>query len=401
MTAILFYFQVHQPWRLRRYSHADVGSAHDYFDDGLNEFVLRRVAERCYLPMNRLLREAIRRTDGRFRCSYSVSGTALAQFERWTPAVIDSFADLVDSGAVELIAETAYHSHAAYGDRSEFERQVEAQRATLRRLFGVAPTTFRNTELVLDEGIAQAVEQLGFRTLLGEGADQLLAGRSPRAAYRPAGTAELTLLLRSYSLSDDIAFRFSNRTWSKYPLFAPTFVQWLERDAAGAPFVGLFMDYETFGEHQSVDTGIFDFMAALPELVLARPGLSFATPSEVTAAAGPRTELAYPRPISWADAERDLSAWFGNPLQRAAHRAVYDLLPRVRAAAQAGRPELYETWRRMTTSDHTYYMSTKFAQSSDGDVHEYFSPYDSPHQAFATYMYALEDLERQLGLSTG
>ncbi|MEZ6017430.1 MAG: glycoside hydrolase family 57 protein [Planctomycetota bacterium] len=397
MTDIVFYFQVHQPFRLRRYTWLDIGVDHDYFDDPLNQMIVERVAERCYLPMNRVLLEAIERTQGRFRCSFSISGTALEQFELWAPAVLESFRALAATGAVEFLCETRQHSLAALEDPEEFRAQVADQRALLKRLFGVAPTSFRDTELITDESVARQVEALGFNVLMGEGADTLLNGRPATTMYRPRGTQDLTLLLRSYSYSDDIAFRFSNRSWDAYPLFAPTFVDWLMRVPEDAPFVGLFMDYETFGEHQWAETGIFDFMRALPELVLARKRFRFATPAEAAESRSPRVELAYPRTYSWADAERDLSAWLGNPMQKAAQRALYDLAAASRAAGASATPEgvaLYEDWRKLSTSDHVYYMATKWA--SDGDVHEYFSPYDSPHDAFILFMNVIEDLANRL-----
>jgi alpha-amylase len=374
MTDIVFYFQVHQPFRLRRYTWLDIGTDHPYFDDGLNEMIVQRVAERCYLPMNAVLREAIERTDGRFRCAFSLSGTLLEQCERWAPEVIESYRGLVATGAVELLCETRQHSLAALEDPIEFRAQVQDQLAYLKRLFGVRPTSFRNTELIVDERVAGLVEALGFDALMGEGADTLLGTRPPTDLYRPRGTRDLTLLLRSYSYSDDIAFRFSNKSWDAYPLFAPTFVDWLTRVPEGAPFVGLFMDYETFGEHQWAETGIFEFMRALPELVLARPRFRFATPSETVKLAVPRTELAY-------------------PMQKAAQRALYDLAPACRAAATQ-HPALYADWRKLSTSDHVYYMATKAA--SDADVHEYFSPYDSPHDAFILFMNVIEDLTRRV-----
>ena len=407
MTAVCFYFQVHQPFRLRRYSYFDIGESHDYFDDGLNEDVARRVAERCYLPMNQLLLEAIEATEGRFRCAFSISGTALAQFEQWVPEVLDSFRALIATGAVELLCETSQHSLAALAEppdlgetpgfgREEFAAQVETQRATLLRLFDVRPTTFRNTELILDEGICREIEELGFEAVVGEGAEPLLGWRHPYVVYRPRGCERLSLLLRAYHYSDDIAFRFSNKEWAGYPLMADTFAGWLDEVPADAPFIGLFMDYETFGEHQWTETGIFDFMRALPGYVLENPRLSFATPAEVVREHPAESELPFPRPISWADAERDLSAWLGNHMQRAAHRAAYDLAPLARAAAEAGSPELYAEWRKLTTSDHTYYMSTAHVADSDGDVHEYFSPYDTPHDAFITFMNVVEDLSARI-----
>ena len=394
MTSIVFYFQVHQPWRVS-HSAQDATSPDELFDLGLDRLVLDRVAERCYLPTNAALLDAIQTSRQRFRCAFSISGTALGQFERWRPDVIDSFRALVDTGCVELICETSHHSHAALGSPEEFRAQVQHQRETLDRLFGVRPTTFRNTELVIDESIAAPVPSLGFNALLGEGADDLLAGRSSHLVYTPAGSPNLSLLLRDYTLSDDIAFRFSNSEWPGHPLFADTYAGWLADLPESTPFVGLFMDYETFGEHQPVETGVIEFMRHLPAECLRFPGLDFATPSEIAERHAPVGELNYPRAFSWADAERDISAWFGNPMQREAHAEQYRLGQAARARSTT-HPELCEAWRRLTTSDHTYYMSTKFVDSSDGDVHEYFSHHASPHTAYVDTMRALERLASML-----
>ncbi len=396
MTDVVFYFQVHQPHRLRKFTQLDIGQdagesadAH-YFDEYLNKLVLERVAERCYLPMNRVLLDAIRATDGRFRCSFAITGTVLDQLEAWAPDALQSFVDLVDTGHVEVICETSCHSLAFERGGDEFEQQVRSHRARLEHVFGTRPVTFRNTELIFDDALARRVEALGFEALLGEGADQLLQGKSPRRVYRPSGCQNLKLLLRDYLFSDDIAFRFSNRDWPQFPLMADTFADWLHKATADDEFIGLYMDYETFGEHQAAGTGILEFMQHVPEFVLAHDNLAFATPAEVARAHDAPPELSAPRPISWADAERDLSAWLANPMQQAAHEALYALLPDIRRAAGLGSPELLETWRRLTTSDHVYYMATK--HQSDGDVHEYFSPYDSPYDAFMIFMNVLDDL---------
>ncbi len=403
MSAVVFYFQVHQPFRVRRYGPDDVGRKHDYFDDGLNSMVMKRVAERCYVPMNTLLRELIDRTDGRFRCSFSISGTALDQMQQWAPQALQSFVTLAETGNVEFLCETSHHSLAFDGDVDEFCAQVTQQRDRVERLFGKAPRTFRNTELVIDEKVAKTIEDLGFDTLMGEGADGLLKGKSPCFLYRPRGCSRLNLMLRHYPLSDDIGFRFSNRKWPGYPLFADNFAGWLHEQAlsreAGrdVQFIGLYIDYETFGEHQWAETGIIDFMRHLPSHVLAK-GVEFATPSEIAAehqALGELPiELSIARPFSWADQERDLSAWLGNPMQREAHALLYAMLPDVRAADAKGHHDLMADWRKLTTSDHVYYMCTKFA--SDGDVHEYFSPFDSPHDAFLNFVYALDDLRQRV-----
>jgi len=395
MTSIVFYFQLHQPYRLRRFGRSDVGRGKPYFDDGENERIVRRVAHRCYLPMNALLEQAIERTGGRFRCAFSLSGTVLMQLEEWAPEVLESFARLARTGSVEFLGETLCHSLSGLADREEFEWQVRAQERRIERLCGVAPRAFRNTELVIEAGLARCIEGLGFDVLLGEGTELLLGERSPHRVYRPAGCGSLRLLLRDYRFSDDIAFRFSNPEWPDYPLMADRYAGWLHRlrEPGGErpDFVGLFMDYETFGEHQGAHTGVLGFMEHLPGFVLEDPHFDFATPSEAAARYGARTQdLAIPRPFSWADEERDLSAWLGNPMQEAAHEKLYALAPGVRAAAVRGHPELAEDWRKLTTSDHVYYMSTK--RESDRDVHDYFSPYESPHQAFVVFMNVLDDL---------
>jgi alpha-amylase len=394
VTAITFYFQVHQPYRLQRLAGLGADAEAVYFDDGLNRMILERVVERCYVPMNQLLLEAIEENEGRFRVAFALTGTVLDQLEAWSSEGLESFQRLAETGCVEFVCETAYHSLAALGEPTEFRDQVVAHRSRLTELFGTEPVTFRNTELIFDDRVAHEIEELGFEVLLGEGADHLLAGRSPRRVYRPGGCSRLKLLLRDYLFSDDIAFRFSNREWPQYPLMADTFAEWLHEAESEDAFIGLYMDYETFGEHQSTETGIFEFMRHLPKHLLADPRVSFATPAEVARSQEPVEELFVPEPISWADAERDVTAWLGNPMQQTAHEALYALAGDVRRAAQRGHGELMVAWRRLTTSDHVYYMSTK--HQSDGDVHEYFTPYDSPHDSFMVFMDVLDDLGRRV-----
>jgi alpha-amylase len=389
---VVFYFQAHQPYRLRKWKPQDRIKKLDLFDTPLNRMVAERVAERCYLPMNKLLLDAIERTDGQFRCAFSLSGTVIRQLRDWVPKALDSFVALADTGNVEFLCETSQHGLAAVVDRDEFTAQIELQRATVTDLFG-APTSFRNTELILDNAICKQVEDLGFECMLGEGADRLLGWRSPQVPWRPKGCKTLKLLLRSYSLSDDIAFRFSNRKWPAWPLFADTYAGWLHDVPPPAQFLGLFMDYETFGEHQAAGTGILEFMRHLPEQVLQDPGFRFRTPAQVAAERDVAGELDIPTPVSWADAERNLTAWLGNPMQTAAHEAIYALRPEVLALADT-RPELLDAWRQFTTSDHVYYAATK--HHSDAEVHEYFSPYDTPHAAFVTVMTALDHLREQV-----
>jgi alpha-amylase len=389
MRSVVFYFQVHQPYRLRRYTFFDIGRSSDYFFDDSNARIVQRVAEKCYQPMNELLLRRIEATGGAFRCAFSISGTALEQLQSWAPWVIESFQRLARTGAVEFLAETSHHSLASLFDPEELRVQVRSHARRIHELFGVRPTTFRNTELVCSNAIAHQAESLGFSCILGEGADHLLAWRSPHRIYRPEGCERIKLLLRSYRLSDDIAFRFSNRAWDQWPLYADRFASWVEALPPQDELVGLFMDYETFGEHQWRDTGIFDFMERLPEEILAR-GMRFRTPAEAAAEADPagRLDLAYP--VSWADAERDLTAWLGNDMQRAANQALWDIGRAVRSTGDAA---LHADWRRLTTSDHLYYMCTKWF--SDGDVHKYFSPFQSPHDAYVAFMNVLDDVDRR------
>ncbi|MAE76306.1 MAG: alpha-amylase [Planctomycetes bacterium] len=391
MTSIVFYFQVHQPYRLQRRNGGGTPTPGQLFDDKENSRILRRVAERCYLPMNAQLMQTIDETDGEFRCAFSISGTALDQMEAWSPPALASFVELAETGNVEFLAETSHHSLACVGHQAEFVEQVREHTDRIERLFGSRPTTFRNTELVIEEPLARIVEQLGFDALLGEGIEHLLGDASPHFPYRPRGCKSLQLLLRDYPFSDDIAFRFSNREWEKFPLFADTFASWLHDVPNSHAFIGLFMDYETFGEHQGSETGLFEFMQHLPAFSLKDAKTRFATPSEIAANHPAVDTLALPQLVSWADAERDVSAWLGNPMQLAAHHAVYEVAEKVRSSDDE---ELIKAWKRLTTSDHFYYMCTK--NRSDGDVHEYFSPYYSPHDAFVLFMDALAALTERL-----
>jgi alpha-amylase len=391
LTAVVLYFHVHQPFRLRKYTFFDIGVDDRWFDDAVNERIVRRVAERCYVPMNALLTRQILRTDGAFRCALSITGTALDQLERWAPKALESFRALVATGCVELVSETSHHSLAFLADDDEFRAQIATHTDRLESVFGRRPTTFRNTELLVDNDVAKTAEELGFTAILGEGADHVLGLRSAHRLYRPSGCRKIKLLLRDYRLSDDIAFRFTNRNWPEWPLTPDKFAGWLADAPEDSSQVGIFMDYETAGEHQWAETGIFEFMENLPDAVAKSPRLSFGTPSSVADAGRDVLKVDVPRPVSWADAERDLSAWLGNDMQRSAHEALYALLPDVR---RRGDPSLHAAWRRLSASDHVYYMSTKHA--SDGDVHSYFSPYSSPHDAFIAYMNVVDDLARRL-----
>jgi alpha-amylase len=400
---LCFYFQVHQPWRLRHYRFLEVGKNHQYFDEEKNPAILRKVAEKCYLPMNNLIHDLVSEFSGRFKVSFSISGTLMQQMEEYMPECLASFKRLFDTGHVELLSETSHHSLAALYSPGEFKQQVELHRELATRHFIPPSRVFRNTELITSDAIARQVSEMGFEAMLMEGADHILRWRSPLFKYRMAAAPRLVALMKNYRLSDDIAFRFSDRGWAQWPLTSEKFTDWvkmidLENPVAargGVPFVGLFMDYETFGEHQWASTGIFDFFRALPRRLL-ESGARFVTPSEAARAGLEQDEqgsvhvIEAPEPFSWADVERDLSAWRGNPIQDAALRAAYRMEDSVRK-----HPELLETWRRLLTSDHFYYMCTKYF--ADGDVHKYFNPYESPYDAHIIYMNVMADLERSLG----
>ncbi|MCQ2179053.1 MAG: glycoside hydrolase family 57 protein [Bacteroidales bacterium] len=382
--SICLYFQVHQPTRLRLYRFFDIGKDSHYYDDFANRTILKRIAQKCYLPMNELLLEQIREQKGKFKVAFSISGTALEQFDRYVPEVIDSFRALADTGCVEFLCETYYHSLAALGSESEFEHQVLKHKAAIEQYFGVTPKAFRNTELIYSDGIGAKVRDMGFKTMLTEGARHIMGWKSPNYVYSCDFRGDLSLLLRNYGLSDDIAFRFSDKGWDGWPLTAEKFVDWA--NAAEGDILNLFMDYETFGEHQSRDCGIFDFMRALPKVAIKNGGFQFVTPSEATKKLKPVAELPVPQPISWADEERDLSAWLGNELQQDAFNKLYGLEEKLSILQD---PILWADYGHLQESDHLYYMCTKFF--SDGEIHQRFNPYDTPYEAFINYMNVLSD----------
>lgn len=394
MPSVCFYFQVHQPFRLRRYSVFEGLSAHAgasrYFDDAQNRTVCAKVAEKCYLPANRLMLELIRRHAGRFRISYSLTGIAMDQFAMYAPEVLATFDELAKTGCVEFLSETYHHSLAALSSPTEFRDQVNLHKSRLLDLFGAVPRVFRNTELIYDNALARAVRDMGFAGVLAEGADRVLDWRSPNFVYRPVGTSGLSLLLKNYGLSDDIAFRFSDRHWAGWPLTVGKFVQSIA-SLGKAHVLNLFMDYETFGEHQWAHTGIFEFFRDLPAEILKSPANDFVTVGEAIARYAPVGDIDVARPTSWADVERDTSAWLGNAMQNNAALALYELEGPVKAS---GNPMLLDDWRKLTTSDHFYYMSTKLL--ADGDVHAYFSPYETPYDAYINFMNVVSNLRNRV-----
>ena len=384
--SICLYFQVHQPARLRLYRFFDIGKDSHYYDDFANRTILRRVAQKCYLPMNALLLELIEANKGAFKVAFSISGTVLEQFDRYAPEVIESFRKLAQTGNVEFLSETYYHSLASLASEAEFKHQVLKHKAAIEHYFGVTPKAFRNTEFIYSDAIGEMVHEMGFKTMLTEGAKHVLGWKSPNFVYTCAQASGLKLLLKNSGLSDDIAFRFSDRGWSDWPLTGEKYLGWLKSAAQNDEIVNLFMDYETFGEHQKAASGIFDFMRALPQIVLADGEFEFVTPSQATKKHRPVGELDVFDPISWADEERDVTAWLGNELQNDAFNKLYDQTEKLGLLNDEG---LWADFGHLQESDHFYYMCTKFF--SDGAVHKYFNPYDTPYEAFINYMNVLSD----------
>ena len=384
--SICLYFQVHQPNRLRLYRFFDIGKDSHYYDDFANRTILRRVAQKCYLPMNALLLELIEANKGAFKVAFSISGSVLEQFDRYAPEVIESFRKLAQTGNVEFLSETYYHSLASLASPIEFKNQVLKHKAAIEHYFGVTPKAFRNTELIYSDAIGEMVYDMGFKTMLTEGARHVLGWKSPNFIYTCAQAPSLKLLLKNSSLSDDIAFRFSDRGWSDWPLTGEKYLSWIKAAAQNDEIVNLFMDYETFGEHQKAASGIFDFMRALPEIVIKDGEFEFVTPTQAAKKHRPVGDLDVMDPISWADEERDVTAWLGNELQNDAFNKLNEQAEKL---ALLNDEALWSDFGHLQESDHFYYMCTKFF--SDGAVHKYFNPYDTPYEAFINYMNVLSD----------
>lgn len=397
MSSICFYFHVHQPFRVKRYRIFDIGRDGNYFSEDAgdnlnNKIILLKVAQKCYIPTNTLLLKLLKKHP-EFKISFSITGLLLEQLEKYSPAALETFVALVKTGRVEIVAETYYHSLAFLYSKEEFESQVALHRKKIEQIFGkgVLGKVFRNTELIYNNDLAKTIESMGYKGILTEGADHILGWRSPNFLYKAKGTKNLKLLLKNYKLSDDIAFRFSSKEWDDYPLTAEKFASWVNKINGNGEVVNLFMDYETFGEHQWADTGIFSFLEHLPGELLKHPDNNFVTPSEAVTRYKSVSELDIPQFISWADVERDLSAWLSNSMQHDAINRIYGLEKEIRKTKNLS---MLETWRRLQTSDHFYYMCTKWF--ADGDVHKYFNPYETPYDAFISYMNAVSDLELRL-----
>ncbi len=391
MPSVCFYFQVHQPYRLKPFDCFKIGSDHQYEDEAKNIEIMNRVATKCYLPANHTMLQLIDKHQGDFKISYSLSGTVIEQMEKYRPDVLKSFQALAETGCVEFLSETYYHSLSYLYSKEEFSRQIDKHKVKIQEHFNQTPTVFRNTELIYNNEIAKFIEGLGYKGIICEGLDHVLGDRTANFLFHPPQAQNIKCLLKNYKLSDDIAFRFSNRDWDQWPLTAPKFANWVHGIAGNGDTVNLFMDYETFGEHQWPETGIFDFLEHLPEALLQHPDFDFKTPSELIKQFDVKGEYDVPFLSSWADLERDLSAWLGNSLQHDAMERIYKLEGAIKKTNDSS---LIRQWSCLTTSDHFYYMCTKYW--NDGDVHKYFSHYNTPYDAYINYMNVLTDLEHVL-----
>jgi alpha-amylase len=391
MKTICLYFQLHQPFRFHRYRFFDIGNDHYYYDDYTNETILRKVTDNCYLPANKIILEAIKKHKGNFKVAFSLSGIAIEQFLLYAPEVIRSFKELANTGCVEFLSETYSHSLVSLKSADAFKQQITKHDDLIETYFGQRPTVFRNTEMIYSDEIGSMIADMGFKAMLTEGAKHVLGWKSPNFLYTNAINPRLKILMRNYKLSDDISFRFSNRAWSEYPLTTEKFSGWLSALGKNEEIINLFMDYETFGERQQASSGIMNFLKELPNTVLKDKTLRFDTPSSVVETLQPVSSVHVPYPISWADEERDLSAWLGNELQDEAFNKLYALQNRVE---KCNDPEIQKDWEYLQISDHFYYMCTKFF--SDGEVHMYFNPYESPYEAFINYMNVLSDFALRL-----
>lgn len=385
MKAICFYFQIHQPFRLKRYRFFDIGNDHYYYDDFANDDIITRIARNSYIPAAESLLRMIEQTKGAFRCALSVTGVALEQIEQYVPEFLDLLKKLADTGKVEFLAETYDHSLASLSDPEEFRLQVKLHSDKIKELFGQTPKVFRNSELIYSDEIAPQVLAMGFKGCITEGAKHILGWKSPDYVYCAASAPKLKLLLKNDKLSDDISSRFSDTSWNEYPLTADKYIGWIADTPQEEQVFNLFMNLETFGEFQRRETGIFQFLEALPRFAAER-GVQFITPSEAVKTFKAVGELSVPFPMSWADEARDTSAWLGNKLQNEAFSKLYSIAERVRLCDNR---QLKQDWGRLQASDHLFYMSTK--HFADGSSHAAFSPYETPFQAFTNYMNVLAD----------
>ena len=385
MKSIGFYFQIHQPFRLKTYRFLDIGNDHYYYDDFANDEIITRIAQRSYLPACETLKEMFATYGKKFKVAFSISGIALEQIELYVPELIDALKELVQTGNVEFLTETYAHSLSSLADPEEFRLQVKEHSDKIYQLFGQRPKVLRNTELIYSDDISQLVYSMGYKGMITEGAKHILGWKSPNYVYSSAAAPKLKLLLKNSKLSDDISFRFNNTEWPEYPLTADKYINWIADLPEEEQIINLFMNFETLGELQPRESGIFEFMKALPRFAFEK-NIGFITPSEAIAKMKSVSELAVPFPMSWADEARDTSAWLGNDLQNEAFNKLYSIAERVRLCSDR---RLKQDWMYLQASDHFYYMCTKHLD--DGAVHSHYSPYESPFTAFTNYMNVLAD----------
>lgn len=397
MSAVCLYFKIHQPFRLKRYRFFDIGNDHYYYDDFSNDEIITRIAQRSYLPANELLLQMINDSGKRFKCAFSISGTAIEQLQQYVPEFLDSMRKLVDTGCIEFLSETYDHSLASIADEEEFRRQVEKHDKLIYELFGQKPKVFCNTEFIYNDEIASTIHSMGFKAVLTEGARHILGWKSPNYVYSSAGAPKMKMLLRNSKLSDDIAKRFADSSWHEYPLTADKYISWIAQSPKEEQITNIFLNYETIGDNIPRETGIFDFFKALPRFA-AENGIEFWTPGEAVSKLKPVDTISVTHPISGADEARDTSAWLGNKLQNEAFNKLYSVSERVHLCSDR---RLHQDLDYLQSSDHFFYMSTK--HFGDGAVHAMFSPYESPYQAFTNYMNVLADfivrVEEQFPLS--
>lgn len=409
MPQICLYLHIHQPYRLKEFGLEELGHETGYFsaDSDLNREVFNKIAQKSYFPMLKLI-DTLLKKEPKFKISFSITGVWLEQAQLFQPKLLDLLHSILSSDRAEVLAETYHHTLASLYSETEFKQQVNEHVALIQRLFAITPTSFRNTELVYSNDVARQVAAMGFKGILTEGVDRVLHGRTLTQAYYSVGPEQLPILLKHAQLSDDVAFRFSNRDWQWYPLTVERYLDWVEIYGE-KELVNLFMDFETFGEHQWEDTGIFTFFEHFVHEFAKKDWNTFVTPAEVFAQLPHQpiidkkttikkenlvpAELRYdvPVPISWADVDRDLTAWLENAFQQDCIEQLYALEKEVVALANE---RLLTDWRRLQTSDHFYYMCTKW--SADGDVHAYFSPYRDPFEAYRRYSIVLADIKHRL-----
>ncbi len=391
MKSLSLCFQVHQPVRLKKFRFFDIGKSDYYYDDPNNERIIRRISKSCYLPSNKMMLELIKKHEGRFRIAFSISGTAIDQFRLYAPEVIDSFRELAETGCVEFLAGTYPHSFIALKNKEKFRKQVEAHSKVIETLFGKKPSVFRNTDLIYSDEIGVMVAEMGYKAILSMGPENILKWRSPNYLYSNKFSPQLKVLLKNHRLSDDIAERFSDSAWCGWPLTAKKYVSWLTKTPKEEEIINLMMDYETFGERHTHESGIFEFMASLPSVILSKSDLEFRTPSEVAEKYQPVSAIDMPFPVSQSNEEGNLSAWLGNEIQQEAFRKLYELDTMI---DRCNDPDLLTDWQYLQTSDHFSYMSTKYF--NEGNTHANFNPYENPYEAFMNYMNVLNDFSIRL-----